>query len=86
MKWALFKGFASSMGVACGWVCVGRNLVILEKMDAWACGGRFRIDFPATGIVTADDDGEHDDVDEDDDAAMVIGWLWSRRSKLILAS
>lgn len=35
-----------------------------EKSDCWAGGGRFNIDFPGIGIVTADDDGEHDEFDE----------------------
>ncbi len=32
-----------------------------EKNDCWGGGGRFRIDFPGLGSVTADDDGELDD-------------------------
>lgn len=35
-----------------------------ENSDCWAGGGRFNIDFPGIGIVTADDDGEHDEFDE----------------------
>jgi hypothetical protein len=32
-----------------------------EKMDCGAGGGFFNIDFPGIGMVTAEDDGEHDE-------------------------
>jgi hypothetical protein len=35
-----------------------------ENSDCWAGGGRFSIDFPGIGMVTADDEGEHDELDE----------------------
>lgn len=69
MKWALFKGFVSSLSVAFGWVCVGKNLVIRENRVCCWGGGRFKMDFPGTGMVTADDEGGHDDP-EDEDAAI----------------
>jgi len=67
MKCALFKGLISSSfvaGVCAAWV--GRNRVIREKSDGCAGGGRFRIDFPGTGIVTADEDGGHDEPEDVD--------------------
>lgn len=35
-----------------------------ENSDCCAGGGRFNIDFPGVGIVTADDDGEPDEFGE----------------------
>jgi hypothetical protein len=39
-----------------------------EKSDCCAGGGFFRIDFPGTGMVTADDEGGHDEPDDEDEA------------------
>jgi len=30
-------------------------------MPVWVGGGRFKIDLPGIGMVTADEEGEHDD-------------------------
>jgi hypothetical protein len=61
MKWARFRGLDSSTAGGWDWLGDGRNLVMREKMDGWAGGGFFKMDFPGIGIVTAEDDGEHDD-------------------------
>lgn len=53
---------ASSLVVTFGWFCVGRSLEsrASEKNDCWGGGGRFKIDLPGVGIVTADDEAEGD--------------------------
>ena len=43
-----------------------------EKRDCWAGGGRFRMDFPGIGIVTADEEGGQD-VPDDDEAIYNVG-------------
>lgn len=37
-----------------------------EKSDCWVGGGRLRIDFPGIGMVTAEDDGEQDEFDDEE--------------------
>ena len=51
------------------WVCDGRRRDRRdnEKNECCAGGGRFKIDFPGLGSVTADDEGDVDDV-----AAMLV--------------
>jgi len=61
MKWARFKGFDSSMGMGCTGFWVGRNLVKREKRDWDVCAGFFKMGFPGIGMVTAEEDGEHDE-------------------------
>jgi len=59
MKWARLRGFESSTLEAGDWV--GRKPLIRERMPVWVGGGRFKIDLPGIGMVTADEEGEHDD-------------------------
>ena len=60
MKCALFKGLEFSLASGTVWLGVGRNLVKREKRDCGAGAGGLRIDFPGIGMVTAEEDGEHD--------------------------
>jgi hypothetical protein len=63
MKWALLRGLVSSLEVV--EFGVGRNLVIRERREGCTTGGRLRIDLPGIGMVTADEEGEHDDEEAD---------------------
>lgn len=66
MKWALFRGLlGSSETGGVGWV--GKKPLMRLKMPVCVGGGRLRMDFPGIGIVTAEDEGEHDE-----EAAMRI--------------
>ena len=66
MKCALFSGlWASSETCAVGWV--GKKPLMRLRMPVWVGGGRLRIDFPGIGIVTAEDEGEHEE-----EAAMTV--------------
>lgn len=68
MKWALLRGFSSSM--LCGAeFCAGRSLVIRENNEGCCGGGFFKIDFPGTGIITAEDEGGPEVPPEEEDIA-----------------
>lgn len=41
--------------------CVGRKPLMRLRIPDWIGGGRLRIDFPGIGIVTAEDEGEHEE-------------------------
>lgn len=41
--------------------CVGRKPLIRENIPVCVGGGRFKIDLPGIGMVTADEEGEHDE-------------------------
>ena len=68
MKCALFNGFASSALAGTVGACVGKNLVMREKRDCCGGGGRFRMDFPGTGRVTADEEGGPDVPNDEEEA------------------
>lgn len=60
MKCALFSGLlASSETGAVG--CVGKKPLMRLMMPVCVGGGRLRMDFPGIGIVTAEDEGEHEE-------------------------
>lgn len=59
MKCALLSVLPSSLlSLATLVFCVGRNLERRPKRVCGGGGGRFNIDFPGVGIVTADDEGD----------------------------
>jgi len=70
MKWALFRGFSSSLVGGGAEVWVGRNLVIRENNEGCWGGGFFKIDFPGTGIMTADDEGGPEAPTDEEDIVM----------------
>jgi hypothetical protein len=77
MKCALLRGFESSLAAEFDSPGVGRNLVKRENKDCGAGGGGFRMDFPGIGMVTAEEDGEHDAVigcSQQTAAARLQGW------------
>ena len=55
IKCALLRGLSSSAGTESDEE--GRNLVKREKRESCCGGGLFRIDFPGTGMVTAEEEG-----------------------------
>ena len=60
MKCALFSGlWAPSETGEVGWV--GKKPLMRLRMPVCVGGGRLRIDFPGIGIVTAEDEGEHEE-------------------------
>ena len=52
------------MTAAPGWFCVGRSLEsrASEKNDCCGGGGRFKMDLPGMGIVTADDEADGESI------------------------
>ena len=65
IKCALLSGFEASsalVGVG-GWFGVGKNLVMRDSSDGGVGDGRLRIDFPGIWIVTAEDDGEQEELE-----------------------
>lgn len=61
MKCALLSGLlVSSETGRMGWV--GKKPLMRLRIPDWAGGGRLRIDLPGIGIVTAEDDGEQEEV------------------------
>jgi hypothetical protein len=81
MKWALFRGFSSSLVGDGAGVCVGRNLVIRENNEGCWGGGFFKIDFPGTGSIIADDEGgpevptEEEDIGTSGSGVQKESWL-----------
>lgn len=59
IKWARLRGLMSSLAKAGD--CVGRKPLIRENIPVCVGGGRFKIDLPGIGMVTADEEGEHDE-------------------------
>ena len=72
MKWALLRGFSSSLAWGEADVWVGRNLVIRENNEGCWGGGFFNIDFPGTGSMTADDEGGPEEPTEEEDIGLVL--------------
>ena len=71
MKCARFRLRAPSSSGGAG-AAEGRSLERRERKDGAGGGGFLRMDLPGTGMVTADDDAEHDDTDDPDDD---IAWV-----------
>jgi hypothetical protein len=71
IKWALLSGFEASSALVglCGGLGVGKNLEMRERREGGLGGGRLRIDFPGMRMVTAEDDGEPEELEAamDDD-------------------
>lgn len=65
MKCALFSGFLVSSEIGGeGWV--GKKPLMRPRMLVCVGGGRLRMDFPGVRIVTAEDEGEHKEEEEEE--------------------
>ena len=83
MKCALLNALVSSLPSAdTGEFWLGRSLEsrVSEKKDCCGGGGFFKMDFPGVGIVTADDDGDGEEVISSSSLASV---LWASCGRLI---